>query len=292
MPWYAGPTLIELLDRVEPEAARLREAAAAAADPGGEPRRAGRPGRDRHRRPPADAATRFACSRPGQIEPRVAHRRRRRRRSSRRRRRAQAVTIALDGAVEVAPRRSDRARPTRPPRSPTSSRRPSSGWPTRRCCAAAATRCASAPRRATASINPLKYKINLSTLDRMAATTLAHKRDRRLQPAARSRAAVRSLQDVNRDTGGFILVDKLSGATVGAGMLHFALRRAQNVALAGDGREQGGARGDQGAEAVRALVHGPVGRRQVDDRQPGRQDAAQPPAATPTCWTATTSATG
>ena len=25
MPWYAGPTLVELLDRVEPEQTRLRE---------------------------------------------------------------------------------------------------------------------------------------------------------------------------------------------------------------------------------------------------------------------------
>jgi bifunctional enzyme CysN/CysC len=33
----------------------------------------------------------------------------------------------------------------------------------------------------------------------------------------------------NRDTGGFILVDRISNDTVGAGMLHFALRRAQNV---------------------------------------------------------------
>ncbi|MBF8732754.1 MULTISPECIES: sulfate adenylyltransferase subunit CysN [Pseudomonas] len=33
----------------------------------------------------------------------------------------------------------------------------------------------------------------------------------------------------NRDTGGFIVIDRLSNRTVGAGMLHFALRRAQNV---------------------------------------------------------------
>jgi bifunctional enzyme CysN/CysC len=33
----------------------------------------------------------------------------------------------------------------------------------------------------------------------------------------------------NRDTGGFILIDRISNDTVGAGMLHFALRRAQNV---------------------------------------------------------------
>ena len=33
----------------------------------------------------------------------------------------------------------------------------------------------------------------------------------------------------NRTLGGFILIDKMTNATVGAGMLHFALRRAQNV---------------------------------------------------------------
>ena len=33
----------------------------------------------------------------------------------------------------------------------------------------------------------------------------------------------------NRTLGGFILIDKMTNATVGAGMLHFSLRRAQNV---------------------------------------------------------------
>ena len=33
----------------------------------------------------------------------------------------------------------------------------------------------------------------------------------------------------NRTLGGFILIDKITNATVGAGMLHFSLRRAQNV---------------------------------------------------------------
>ena len=33
----------------------------------------------------------------------------------------------------------------------------------------------------------------------------------------------------NRDLGGFILIDKLTNATVAAGMLHFCLRRSQNV---------------------------------------------------------------
>ncbi len=33
----------------------------------------------------------------------------------------------------------------------------------------------------------------------------------------------------NRDTGGFVIIDRLTNATVGAGLLHFALRRSQNV---------------------------------------------------------------
>src|SRR5262249_5447944 len=33
----------------------------------------------------------------------------------------------------------------------------------------------------------------------------------------------------NRDLGGFILIDRLTNATVAAGLLHFALRRSQNV---------------------------------------------------------------
>jgi len=33
----------------------------------------------------------------------------------------------------------------------------------------------------------------------------------------------------NRDTGGFVFIDKLNNDTVGAGLMHFALRRAENV---------------------------------------------------------------
>ncbi len=33
----------------------------------------------------------------------------------------------------------------------------------------------------------------------------------------------------NRDLGGFILIDRMTNRTVGAGMIHFALRRADNI---------------------------------------------------------------
>ncbi|HVZ87738.1 MAG TPA: adenylyl-sulfate kinase [Polyangia bacterium] len=83
-------------------------------------------------------------------------------------------------------------------------------------------------RTVTATIAPLKYKINVTTLERMAGTTLKQNeigvcnvqldRDIPFDP-------YQSLAD----TGGFIVIDRLSNETVGAGMLHFALRRAQNV---------------------------------------------------------------
>ena len=53
-------------------------------------------------------------------------------------------------------------------------------------------------------------------------------RDRHLQPVARPVDRVRSYNE-NRDTGAFILIDRLTNATIGAGLLHFALRRSQNI---------------------------------------------------------------
>ncbi len=58
-----------------------------------------------------------------------------------------------------------------------------------------------------------------------------------------------------------------------------AALRAAPVAehpLAGARRQQGRARRTEGPEALRAVVHRLVGRRQVDHRQPGREAAATP----------------
>ena len=58
-------------------------------------------------------------------------------------------------------------------------------------------------------------------------------------------------------------------------MLHFALRRSQNIHWQALDVDQARAGRDQGPEALRALVHRAVRRRQVDDRQPGREEAAR-----------------
>ncbi len=73
-----------------------------------------------------------------------------------------------------------------------------------------------------------KYKVNVNTLEHLAARTLELNEigvcNLHLdQPVAFDPYAR------NRELGGFIIIDRLSNNTVGAGMLHFALRRAQNV---------------------------------------------------------------
>ena len=59
--------------------------------------------------------------------------------------------------------------------------------------------------------------------------TAGAERDRRLQPRASTAPIAFDPYAENRETGGFILIDRITNDTVGAGMLHFALRRAQNI---------------------------------------------------------------
>ncbi len=80
----------------------------------------------------------------------------------------------------------------------------------------------------TATISPLKYKINVNTLEHTAAVTL-ELNDIGVANLQLDRPIAFDSYEVNRDTGGFVLIDRVSNDTVGAGMLHFALRRAHNV---------------------------------------------------------------
>jgi len=79
-----------------------------------------------------------------------------------------------------------------------------------------------------ATISPLKYKINVNTLEHVAAVKF-ELNDIGVVNLQLDRPIAFDPYQVNRDTGGFILVDRVSNDTVGAGMLHFALRRAHNV---------------------------------------------------------------
>ena len=83
-------------------------------------------------------------------------------------------------------------------------------------------------RTVSATLAQPKYKVNVNTLEQVAAKTLELNEigvcnlnlDRPIpfDPYAE-----------NRDMGGFILIDRFTNATVAAGLLHFALRRSDNV---------------------------------------------------------------
>ena len=82
----------------------------------------------------------------------------------------------------------------------------------------------------TATITDIKYQVNVNTLEHMAAKTLELNAIGVCNLSLDRPIAFDAYQD-NRDTGGFILIDRLSNNTVGAGLLHFALRRAHNIHL-------------------------------------------------------------
>ncbi len=79
-----------------------------------------------------------------------------------------------------------------------------------------------------ATIAPLKYKLNVDTLDRVPATQL-DLNEIGVCELELSQPIAYDPYTENRDTGGFILIDRITNNTVGAGMLRFALRRSENV---------------------------------------------------------------
>ena len=85
-----------------------------------------------------------------------------------------------------------------------------------------------ATQSVSATIQQPKYEINVNTLDHLAAKTLELNGIGVVELSTDKPITFEAYAD-NRTLGGFILIDKLTNATVAAGMLHFSLRRAQNV---------------------------------------------------------------
>ena len=89
-----------------------------------------------------------------------------------------------------------------------------------------------ATQTVSASLHEPKYEINVNNVggpgQHMAAKTLALNAIG-VTEITTDKPVVFEAYAENRTLGGFILIDKVTNRTVGAGMLHFALRRAQNV---------------------------------------------------------------
>jgi bifunctional enzyme CysN/CysC len=83
-------------------------------------------------------------------------------------------------------------------------------------------------RSLTAQVTSLRYKVNVNTLEHTAAETLDLNGVAGCNFALDREIAFDPYAD-NREMGSFILVDRFTNATVGAGMIDFALRRATNL---------------------------------------------------------------
>jgi bifunctional enzyme CysN/CysC len=80
----------------------------------------------------------------------------------------------------------------------------------------------------SANIQAPKYQVNVNTMAHLAARTLDLNAIGVANLSTDRPISFESYAD-SRDLGGFILIDKMTNATVAAGMLHFSLRRSQNV---------------------------------------------------------------
>ena len=80
----------------------------------------------------------------------------------------------------------------------------------------------------TATITDIKYETNVNTLEQIAAKQLEMNSIGTCNINLDRQIAFDNY-DENRSTGSFILVDRISNETVGAGTLNFALRRSQNI---------------------------------------------------------------
>jgi bifunctional enzyme CysN/CysC len=83
-------------------------------------------------------------------------------------------------------------------------------------------------RTVLATVTDIKHKVNVNTLEHLAAKTLGLNEIGQCNLSLDQGIAFEAYTD-NRDLGGFILIDRVTNATVGAGMIRFALRRAQNI---------------------------------------------------------------
>ena len=83
-------------------------------------------------------------------------------------------------------------------------------------------------RVVSAQVTEPKYKVNVNTLEHLAAKRLELNEIGVCNLSLDAAIAFDAYAE-NHDLGGFILIDRISNRTVGAGMLHFALRRSQNI---------------------------------------------------------------
>jgi len=86
----------------------------------------------------------------------------------------------------------------------------------------------SGARTVAATVTEIKHKINVNTFEHVAGKSLALNEIAFCNLALAAPIAFDPYEE-NRETGSFILIDRLTNATVAAGMVWYALRRASNI---------------------------------------------------------------
>jgi bifunctional enzyme CysN/CysC len=80
----------------------------------------------------------------------------------------------------------------------------------------------------TASVTEIKYQVNVNTLEHTSAKKLELNAIGQCNIML-DRPIAFDPYATNRHTGGFVLIDRFTNNTVGAGMIRFALRRSHNI---------------------------------------------------------------
>ena len=83
-------------------------------------------------------------------------------------------------------------------------------------------------RQIPGTLDSLKYKVNVNTMEHVAARTLALNEIGVCNLELDSPIAFTTYKD-NRHLGSFIIIDRFTNSTVGMGLINFALRRASNI---------------------------------------------------------------
>jgi bifunctional enzyme CysN/CysC len=83
-------------------------------------------------------------------------------------------------------------------------------------------------RHVPVRVTALKHKVDIDTLEHLASRTLALNEIGVCNLSTTTPVAFDPYKD-DRETGAFILIDRYTNATVGAGMIDFGLRRAANI---------------------------------------------------------------
>lgn len=79
-----------------------------------------------------------------------------------------------------------------------------------------------------ATVTSIKYKLDIERFEQLAATQLKMNEIAICNVSVSSQIAFDAYKD-NPETGGFVLIDRFTNATVASGMIEFALRRATNI---------------------------------------------------------------